>query len=47
MRVPLGKCDPHTVDKSAAAAHNARISKRPLDDRFRLPADAKFDHLGE
>jgi hypothetical protein len=27
--------------------NNARISERLLDDRFRLPADAKFDHLGE
>ncbi len=27
--------------------NNARISKYLLDDRFRLPTDAKFDHLGE
>jgi hypothetical protein len=26
---------------------HARISKRPLDDHFRLSADAQLNHLGE
>jgi hypothetical protein len=27
--------------------NNARISKHLLDDRFHLPANAKFNYLGE